>query len=93
MKVKRVPDKGRKGDCIDKEDTLKSIISTIRVMCRCDLQSTRAGTCVGSEIDRRSPATRLRFPALAPVFFPDIALSRPRIPPARRHLPDHDPSC
>lgn len=29
MKVERVPDEGREGDCIDKEDTLQSIIRTI----------------------------------------------------------------
>ena len=91
MKVKRVPDEGRKGDCIDREDTLNSIISTIRPKRRCDLQSTRAGTYVGSEIDQESPATRLRFPVLAPVFFLDAAPSCLCIPPARRHLRDHDP--
>ena len=30
MKVKRVPDEGREGNCIDKEDTLQFIISAIR---------------------------------------------------------------
>lgn len=52
MKVERVPDEGSKGDCIDEEDTLKSIISTIRAKCPSDLLSTRAGTYVGSEICR-----------------------------------------
>ena len=91
MKVKGVPGKGSKSDRVDKEDTLKSNISTARAKCRCDLQSTRAGTYVDFEIDRRSAATRLRFPTLALSSFPDAALSRLRILPAPRHLRDHDP--
>lgn len=93
MKVKRVPDEGRKGDRIDNEDTLQSIINTIRTKCFYDLRGTRAGTCVGSEIDRRSLATRQRSPILTPTFFLDVALSCLRIPPARRCLRDHDFPC
>lgn len=48
MKVKRVPDEGKKGNGIDKEDTLNSVISTISRKCRCDLQSTKAETYEGS---------------------------------------------
>lgn len=90
IKVKRVPDEGSKGDCIDEEDTLKSIISLICAKCRNDLRSTRVVIYVGSGIDRRSSVMRLRFPIQAPTSFLDVALSRLRIPPARRHLQDHD---
>lgn len=93
MKLKGVPDEGRKGDRIDKEDTLESIINTIRAKCFYDLRSTRAETYVGSEIDRRSLATRQRFPVQTPAFFLDVALSCLRIPLVRRHLRDYDPLC
>lgn len=33
VKVERVPDEGNRGDCVDKEDTLKSIISSVCARC------------------------------------------------------------
>lgn len=91
MKVKRVPDEGKRGDCVDTEYTLRFIISTISAKCRRDLQNTRAGTYVGFETDRGLLATRLHPRVLPPVFFPDVARSRRRTPRARRHPRDHDP--
>ena len=82
--------KGSEGYCINNEDTLQSMISTMCADCRCDLQSTRAETYVGFGIYQLSPAKKLLFLVLAPAFFLDVARSRPHILPARRHLQNLD---
>ena len=92
MIVKRVQTEGGECDCINNEDTLQTMISTIRAKCRCDLQGTRAETYVGFEIDQWSPAKRLLSLGLDPAFFLDVSQSRPRIPPARRRLQNQDAS-
>ena len=93
MKVERVPVEGRKGNGINKEDALTTVINIMLAKCISDLQSTRAVTYAGSETDRQSPATRLHFPFLTPTSFPNVALSHLRIPPALHRLQDHDPFC
>ena len=93
MKVKRVPVKRRKGNGINKEDTLKTVINIVLAKCISDLQSTRAVIYADSQNDRQSPATRLHFPFLTPTSFPNVALSHLYIPPARHDLQDRDLFC
>ena len=91
MEMEIMPDEGSRGDSVDNEDTLKSMISSTRAKYCCDLQSTRAETYVGSENDQWSPAEKPRRPVLPPASVLDVALSRLRTPPARHRPQDHSP--